>query len=103
VGSELCISDSHTEIALAGNDHDYERFAPMRPSGVVEPTRGIQEFVVGTGGKSLYPKGSVVPGSQKFLNTTFGVLKLRLTPTSYSWQYRDIKLQVRDSGSASCR
>jgi hypothetical protein len=93
----------HADIALAGHDHDYERFSPMSPDGVVEPTRGIQEFVSGAGGKSLYPKGTIVAGSRVFLNTTFGVLKLRLTPTGYGWQFRDINLHVRDSGSASCR
>ena len=92
----------HADIALAGHDHDYERFDPMSPDGVVQPNRGIQQFVSGGGGKSLYPKGTTVPGSKVFLSR-FGVLKLSLRPNSYSWEFRGIKLRVRDSGSATCR
>jgi len=43
-----------------------------------------------------------VPGSERFLER-FGVLELNLTPSSYSWKFRTIKLGVRDSGSALCR
>lgn len=92
----------HVDIALAGHDHDYERFAPMNPSGQLSST-GIQEFVSGAGGRSHYGKGATVPGSQRFINTAFGVLKLTLLPTSYRWSFIDTAGKVRDSGSASCR
>lgn len=92
----------HADIALAGHDHNYERFSPMSPTGVVEPSRGIQGFVSGAGGKSLYAKGTTVAGSQRFISR-FGVLELTLRPGSYAWRFLSPKLRVRDSGSALCR
>lgn len=90
------------DLALSGHDHDYERFAPMTPGGKVDTAHGIRQFVSGGGGRSLYPKGTPVPGSQVF-QSAFGVLRLTLTPTGYSWQFVGPKLRVRDSGSAACR
>ena len=43
------------------------------------------------------------PGSVKFLNGYFGVLKLTLRPAGWSWQFRDTGLTLRDSGSLACR
>ena len=94
--------EHHTDIALAGHDHNYERFAPLSPAGAIEPTRGIQGFVSGAGGKSLYPRKSAAPGSQRFI-AKFGILELTLRPDSYSWRFLGPRLGVRDSGSASCR
>jgi hypothetical protein len=91
------------DLALSGHDHDYERFAPMTPDGALDPAHGIAQFVSGTGGRSLYPAGPTVAGSQAFLNTAFGVLELTLRPHSYAWQFHDTTQAVRDSGSAACR
>ena len=41
------------DLILNGHDHDYERFAPQDPWGRSDPTHGIREFVVGTGGAPL--------------------------------------------------
>lgn len=90
------------DIALSGHDHDYERFAPMSPDGALDPN-GIRQFVSGTGGRSLYPRGATVPGSEAFLNTAFGVLQLTLRSNTYSWEFHDTANAVRDSGTANCR
>jgi 3',5'-cyclic AMP phosphodiesterase CpdA len=37
------------DVVVSGHDHSYERFAPQRPDGTLDYTRGIREFVVGTG------------------------------------------------------
>ena len=42
------------ELVINGHDHEYERFAPQTPDAVRDEARGIREFVVGTGGRSLY-------------------------------------------------
>jgi hypothetical protein len=91
------------DIALSGHDHDYERFAPMAPDGTLDPARGIQQFVSGLGGRSLYPRGTTVPGSQAFIDDRFGVLELTLRPSSYSYRFHDTALSVRDSGTGTCR
>lgn len=91
----------HVDIALSGHDHDYERFTPMDPNGI-PVSGGIRQFVSGAGGKSLYAMGTKVPGSQKFLGSRFGVLKLTLRPTNYSWQFIGLGGSVLDSGTSAC-
>jgi 3',5'-cyclic AMP phosphodiesterase CpdA len=89
------------ELVIAGHDHSYERFVPLGADG--RPKRGgVREFVVGTGGASLYPierpgEGSVVSVS------TFGVLALDLARDRYSWRYMQIDGKVLDSGRVRCR
>ena len=96
------IADAHgADVALSGHDHDYERFVPMDSAGAPDPN-GIQQFVSGGGGRSLYPRQSSAPGSQIFLKR-FGVLELELGAGDYSWKFRTPRLRVRDSGSATCR
>ncbi|RNL60536.1 alkaline phosphatase [Nocardioides marmoriginsengisoli] len=89
------------DVALSGHDHDYERFAPMDPAGRASAA-GIRQFVSGAGGKNHYRKGTTVPGSQRFISKPFGVLRMTLRPTSYSWQFVDTAGKVRDSGTTAC-
>ena len=95
--------DYHADVALAGHEHNYERFAPQTPTGTADPTRGIREFVVGTGGVGHYSGHSAIPNSEVFDGSTFGVLKLTLNATSFSWQFIPAAGQsFTDSGSGSC-
>jgi acid phosphatase type 7 len=97
------IAHAHgADVALSGHDHDQERFVPMSPDGAADPAHGIQQFVSGGGGRSLYPKGAAVAGSAYF-RSAFGVLELSLRAHEYSWRFLSPKLRVRDSGSAACR
>ena len=103
VGRFWRIAYNHrVDVALAGHDHDYERFARMNPSGRVEAHRGIQSFVSGTGGKSLYHLGTRERGSQIFTARAPGVLVLRLAAGSYSWRFRTVDGRVPDSGQRHC-
>jgi hypothetical protein len=92
------------DIVLSGHRHMYERFAPQNPNGVADPTSGIRQFVVGTGGAGLTSSpSSSAPNSQVRNNNTYGVLKLTLHPTGYDWQFIPIAGQTfTDSGSAPC-
>ena len=95
--------DNGADVILNAHDHAYERFAPQNPNGQADSSRGIREFVVGTGGASLYPFLTVQPNSQVRNNTTHGVLKLTLHATSYHWQFVPIAGQTfTDSGSSNC-
>ena len=88
---------------LNGHDHVYERFAPQTAGAVADSVRGIREFVVGTGGKSLVGWSTIQPNSQVRNSTTFGVLRLTLHPSSYDWKFVPIGGQTfTDSGSTSC-
>jgi 3',5'-cyclic AMP phosphodiesterase CpdA len=90
------------ELVLNGHDHDYERFAPQDADGHAD-TRGIREFVVGTGGASLYDRTSPKPNAEAWDNRTFGVLQLTLKATGYDWRFVPIDGQsYTDSGSGAC-
>jgi calcineurin-like phosphoesterase family protein len=83
------------DVYLAGHDHDYERFAPKG---------GVRQFVVGTGGRSLYPIGQRLPGSEATQNFIYGMLALTLRPESYAWRFVPVAGgRYRDTGSTGCR
>ena len=91
------------EIVLNGHDHDYERFAPQTPSGALDPAQGIREFVVGTGGKNLGTFHTRIRPNSEVRSRTFGVLELRLHPTSFDWSFVPIAGSTfTDSGSGTC-
>ena len=95
--------DYEADVVLNGHDHTYERFAPQSPTGQADPTRGIREFVVGTGGANLYPFPTIRPNSEVRNNTTWGVIKFTLHATSYDWQFIPIAGQTfTDSGTGNC-
>jgi 3',5'-cyclic AMP phosphodiesterase CpdA len=92
----------HFELALAGHDHDYERFAKMDHEGR-RLADGIRSFVVGTGGKSLGAfRATPVPGSVVRYNNNHGALFLDLRPNGYSWRFTTIGGKVIDAGSDNC-
>ncbi len=97
------LADAGVEVALAGHDHDYERFAPINAGGNVDPARGMRQFVVGTGGRSLYFFKGKERGSEVREWQTFGVLKMTLRERSYEWEFVPAGGGTfSDSGSGSC-
>ncbi len=90
------------DVVVNGHDHVYERFAPQDPNGAPS-SRGIREFVVGTGGDTLYDRKTYPANSEVFENKTFGVLKLTLKSGSYDWEFVPVAGQsFRDIGSGPC-
>jgi hypothetical protein len=89
------------EIVVNGHDHDYERFAMLRPGGSRSST-GIRQFVVGTGGAPLRPFDDVQPHSLARDDSHHGVLRLVLRAQTYAWQFITVNGTVRDSGSGTC-
>ncbi len=91
------------DVVLSGDDHTYERFAPQTPTGAADPSAGIREFVLGTGGRSHYAFGAIRPNSQVRNNDTFGVLSLTLHPGSYEWRFvPEAGRSFTDTGQAAC-
>jgi hypothetical protein len=91
------------DVVLNGHDHDYERFAPQDPKGKPDPEHGIREFVVGTGGGGLYEFRQVLRNSEARANRSYGVLKLTLGPTDYSWEFvAAAGEQFHDVGTSRC-
>jgi hypothetical protein len=90
------------EIVLNGHDHNYQRYRPMTPSGSPDPAGGIREFVVGTGGRSLYPL-SADPRREAASAAVSGVLELTLREDGYGWTFIPVAGQeFADSGSGAC-
>ena len=91
------------EIVLNGQQHQYERMAPMRPDGTRDDVTGIREFSVGTGGESAGMPTVIHPNSET-ISIAYGVLKLVLSPDSYTWEFLTIPGSTyTDSGSGTCR
>jgi 3',5'-cyclic AMP phosphodiesterase CpdA len=102
-GLWLALYQAGADVVLTGHEHNYERFAPLDPSGRVDPATGVREFVVGTGGESHYPLGSPLPGSQARDSGTFGVLRLQLRPLGYDWRFLPAQGgSFKDSGTGAC-
>ena len=95
--------DANAEVILNGHEHSYERFAPQTPGGTLDTSRGIREFVVGTGGASHATLGTLKANSEIFNGSTYGVLKLTLSAGSYAWQFVPVTGgSFTDSGTGTC-
>jgi hypothetical protein len=90
------------DVVLVGHDHAYERFAPQTPVGTLDLARGIREFVVGTGGRSLRTFPNVRPHSEARDRSSLGVLELTLGDGAYAWRFRPAVGDFIDRGSAHC-
>ena len=91
------------DVVLAGHDHSYERFAPQTPAGVLDPVRGLTEFVVGTGGKSHYAFKATEANSVVRDASHFGILVMTLARSGYAFRFVSApRGQVLDAGSGAC-
>jgi hypothetical protein len=82
------------DVVLNGHDHIYERLS----------VDGVREFVVGTGGRSLYPfERGPLPETEVRNDAAYGLLWLSLGEDSYDWQYLALgRSSFTDAGSGSC-
>jgi len=95
--------DFDADVIISGHDHNYQRFAPQTPAGVADPTRGIRQFVVGTGGISHYNFSTPIANTEAYNIDTWGVLKLTLYAQSYTWEFVPVAgMTYTDSGSGDC-
>ena len=95
--------DNNADLILSAHDHTYERFAPQAPAGTLDNTRGIREFIVGTGGANHTSIVSVAANSELRNADTFGVLELTLHPTGYDWRFvPEAGKTFTDSGTTAC-
>lgn len=98
------------DIVLNGHHHFYRSTYNIRPDtmpgalleAAVMDTSGYRLFIEGGGGQSQL---SVLPAAKPYDRKrlrTWGVLKLTLAPTSYSWQALDTLGHVLDHGTRGC-
>jgi hypothetical protein len=96
------LSEFDADVVVNGHDHFYERFAPQDEEGHSDPSHGIREFIVGTGGSPLSGIANVQPNSEIRANT-WGIIVLTLSGASYQWQFIAAGTTgFSDSGSSSC-
>jgi 3',5'-cyclic AMP phosphodiesterase CpdA len=95
----------NAELVISGHHHRYERFAPQTSDGQLDEERGLREFVVGTGGRSLdgVHQGPTLTHSEIIYGGGYGVLKLTLRPSSYEWEFISVEgKSFSDQGSGQC-
>ena len=97
------LHENNADIVLAGHDHNYERFHPMTPDLVADPTKGFRLFVVGTGGRDLqsFARGPF-PIMAVRTNEHFGALRIVMKDAAYDWAFVNTAGVVIDSGSGVC-
>lgn len=89
------------DLVIAGHDHLYERFAPQDAGGRVDWTRGIRQFVVGTGGARIHPVRVAQPNSEVTAGV-WGVAAFTLDSDRYTWRFIAAEGSFRDEGTTSC-
>ena len=94
--------DADADLVLVGHDHLYERFAPQAPDGSADQERGIRQFTVGNGGRSLYADERDPPNSELVIDDAFGVLELTLHADSYEWRFITVDGIEADAGTGEC-
>lgn len=106
------------QIALAGHDHNYQRWDNIRSQGPglspVTAADGITQFVVGCGGNNFFNLTPGRPGYDGILinggpgdagrstygiDRAFGVLFLRLGPSTWDWLFQSVDGTVYDQGT----
>ena len=90
------------DVIVNGHDHLYERFAPQDPDGDADPTSGIRQFTVGTGGAEFYDVRERQPNSEVIINDMHGVLILALDTGRYAWSFENTDRAIADAGSGDC-
>ncbi len=94
--------DYGADVVLNGHEHFYERFGMQKPNGAADAVFGLRQITVGTGGRSSYNFGTALANSD-VRDQPFGVLKLILRDTSYTWEFTPVAGQTfTDSGSSAC-
>jgi len=94
--------DARADVVVVAHDHDYERFAPQTATGALDLERGVREFVVGTGGRSLRTFPAIRPNTEARDATSLGILDLTLGHGAYAWRFRAAVGSFTDRGSAAC-
>ncbi len=88
------------DVVLSGHDHSYERFAKQSADGSFTP-KGLRQFTVSTGGRSLGSLDAIERNSRKRLRA-YGVLRLRLRDGGYGWSFARTDGRFFDRGRAAC-
>ena len=89
------------DLVINGHDHIYERHSPVNTDQRRDDAKGIRQFTVGTGGAPLYGRVRNAANSE-LLIPNYGILRLKLDPALYEWQFMDMNGTVLDRGLNVC-
>lgn len=92
---------ARADLVLVGHDHNYQRYAQMKPDQTAAAD-GIRQVLVGTGGRTFYSLSGSHAQLQASNDTTHGVLKLTLTATGYTGEFVPSDGTYTDSFSGTC-
>lgn len=95
--------NGNVDVIANGHAHAYERFGLQDPFSLENTQDGIQQFTVGTGGKSLYAVDDIKAQSEVRIADSYGVLHFTLMQDRYSWNFISTTGDVKDSGIMKCR
>ena len=95
--------DNNVDLVLTGHDHDYERFLPQTPEGMLDTTRGIPQIIVGTGGEELRSfAGARIANSAQQVEGRAGVLLLTLGAAEYRSVFLGVGGGMWDPSGGKC-
>lgn len=95
--------EANVDLILNGHDHNYERFKPMTPAGLVDSTKGIVELIAGTGGGELRGlRNPPAPNSAGRVQGHFGVIKLTLGKEEWRSAFLSVNGKVYDPSGGRC-
>ncbi len=99
----VALYEAGVDIVLNGHRHMYERHLPQDADGNVDNDYGIVQFIVGTGGRSLFTPDVIWPNAVVTNSETFGVIRLTLDTGSLSWTFvPEPGGTFTDSGTLTC-
>jgi acid phosphatase type 7 len=92
--------DAGADLALAGHDHVYARYAPLDGLGRRNP-KGLRQIIVGTGGRNIdFPH---TLRNVQVVGRKFGVLLIELHPGGYRWMFAaEAGVSFSDTGTSAC-
>ena len=85
--------EGRAAIALAGHDHDFQRF---------EPSGGTTQYVSGAGGASLYRVDTTDPRLAFSHDRSYGALRMELSPGRADLRFVTVDGNVLDRSKVTC-
>ncbi len=91
------------DLIINGHDHEYERFLPQNPEGVVDSLKGMTQLIVGTGGGDLRGFSStILPNSAARVEGHFGVVKVTLGAAEWRSAFLSTRGLIFDQTGGAC-
>lgn len=91
----------NADVVVSAHDHLYERHAPQNASQQSDAVRGIRLFISGGGGAPPYQRARAARNSELMIST-HGLLRVKLEPALYEWEFVGANGSVLDRGLNIC-